>query len=75
MRGLFDRFRYTGAMSAAADTAELLSLPDDLLELLDEFQDARQAAGRVGADSCGEQFSCPAETLVNLLARLTRLMK
>ena len=51
--------------------AEMMNLPDGLIDMIDEFSDARQEA-LDNRETCKEMYSdCPSETLIGIMKRFT----
>ena len=54
--------------------AEMVSLPDDLLSVLDEFSDARNEALDEKVDCKKLYDECPSETIVHVMSKIKKLM-
>ena len=49
----------------------MMNLPDGLIDMIDEFSDARQEA-LDNRETCKEMYSdCPSETLIGIMKRFT----
>jgi len=65
-------FKYTDKMDLFFKYAELMNLPDGLLDMIDEFSDAREEALE-NKESCQQMYSdCPSETLIGIMSRFTK---
>jgi len=64
-------FKYTDKMDLFFKYAEMMNLPDGLIDMIDEFSDARQEA-LDNRETCKEMYSdCPSETLIGIMKRFT----
>jgi len=66
-------FKYLDKMDLIFKYAEMMNLPDGLLDMVDELSDARQEA-LDNRETCKEMYSeCPSETLIGIMSTFKRL--
>ena len=54
--------------------AEMMNLPDDVLNILDEFSEARSEAFEAGTDCELTYNECPSETIMHIREKIRNLM-
>jgi len=65
-------FKHLDKLDLFFKYAEMLNLPDGLIDLVDEFSDARVEA-RDNHETCEEMYSdCPSETLMNIMSKFAK---
>jgi len=66
-------FKHTDKMDMFFKYAEMMNLPDGLLDMIDEFSEAREEA-LANKETCKEMYSdCPSETLIGIMSRFTKM--
>jgi len=64
-------FKYTDKMDLFFKYSEMMNLPDGLIDIIDEFSDARQEAFD-NSKTCLEMYSdCPSETLIAIMKKFS----
>jgi len=69
-----NNFKHIDKIDFLFKYAEMVSLPDDLLSVLDEFSDARNEALDEKVDCKKLYDECPSETIVHVMSKIKKLM-
>lgn len=69
-----NNFKHIDKIDFLFKTAEVMSLPDDLLAIIDEFSDARSEALADKVDCEALYDECPSETIVHIMKKIRNLM-
>jgi len=64
-------FKHLDKVDLVFKYAEMMNLPDGLLDMIDEFSEARQEALDNG-ETCKQMYSdCPSDTLVGIINKFS----